>query len=217
LASTKSGSAADADGSGEKERSSAREEEKKREAEMRREESRTEARRGAAQRRWLWWVADAGPGDGGLDSIIAGRAAFGDRDRSPAAVVRGLNVGDDGWCWRVVEGCGGGEATALQGRLASHETGRGEAQIFQENNQLVAQPDGFGQCAPRDGRTQCGVRCWVSNSVRVVVIDADLPRTFFSFQIDPQEVKSTRLGLLWFQDRWLGLLLHRIVGRPAEV
>jgi hypothetical protein len=100
---------------------------------MRREESRTEARRGTAQRRWLWWVADAGPGDGGFDSIIAGRTAG-------IAIGRrrwGLNVGDDGWCWRVVEGCGGGEATALQ-----------------ENNQLLPNPMGLANAhRGTDGRS----------------------------------------------------------------
>jgi hypothetical protein len=115
LASTKSGSAEAAEGSGEKERSSAREEEKKREAEMRREESSTDASSGAAHRRCAWAAdADAEPGDGGFDSIIAaplsspgGRrgsrsvAGWGD---AAAVVVRGLNVADDGWCWRVAEG-----------------------------------------------------------------------------------------------------------------
>jgi hypothetical protein len=51
LASTKRGSTKAAEGSGEKEMSSAREEEKKSDAEMRSDESRTEASNSAAHRR----------------------------------------------------------------------------------------------------------------------------------------------------------------------
>jgi hypothetical protein len=51
LASTKRGSAVAAEGSGEKERSSAREEEEKSDAKMRSDESMTEASSGAAHRR----------------------------------------------------------------------------------------------------------------------------------------------------------------------
>jgi hypothetical protein len=139
LASTKSGSADAAEGSGEKERSSAREEEKKREAEMRREESSTDASSGAAHRRCAWAAdADAEPGDGGFDSIIAaplsspgGRRK--DRDQSPGGGGRGGGGGAGIKCarrrlvlacWRVAEGRGVVVRSPLCRKgLASHERG----------------------------------------------------------------------------------------------